>query len=86
MLNDTENELTYQNMTDEHIGEGSFGKVYKIKKIPVNPEDTEYVFKMKNAKKTNKSFPIIIEGERSNLLDDENLLDKDSRVIFQGKI
>jgi len=85
--NDTEHELTYQNISDDIIGAGSFGAVYKIQ-IPGDP--IHYIFKMKHH--VNKKFGrkpvyhIVDEGKRSDLLDAKNILDEDSRVIFQGFI
>lgn len=84
-----ENNIQYTNISNSAIGEGSYGKVYKIKKIN-STDNTEYVFKMslnkKMFKKMLKKTPIIKEGEYSSLLEGLNILDNESLVLFQGFI
>jgi serine/threonine protein kinase len=81
-------ELSYQYVSTDPIGRGSYGQVYKIKK---DGDETEYIFKKNIPKKTFSSvpydYPIDKEGKQSSeLLEKKKILDTDSLIIFQGHI
>jgi serine/threonine protein kinase len=89
---DGEKELYYEYNPEDSIGSGTYGTVYKIKKLS-SDDDTEYILKMKKPGSSeifrfkgmiNYNYPIVKEGIQSNLLD--GILDNESLIIFQGKI
>ena len=89
---DKDKELHYEYNPEDPIGSGTYGTVYKIKKL-FSDDDTEYIFKMKIPRSSeifkfkgmvNYDYPIVKEGTLSDLL--KEILDTESLIIFQGKI